>query len=149
MIPCAENTQIGPLALRSQLDKVSHYVESAKTEGATLVSGGNRPERDGLKQGWFFEPTIFVDVKNTMTFAQEEIFGPVVGIIKFKDETDLIHQANQTALDYGLAAGVWTRDIDKSLAFCQCYRRRHSMDKYFSIGLNDVSCGWLQTKRVR
>lgn len=109
--PLNPKTRLGPLASQAQLEKVAHYVEVGKQEGARLVVGGDRPQI-GDGKGYFFNPTIFDEVSNTMTIAQEEIFGPVLATIPVKDLDDAVRQANATI--YGLAAAVWTKDIKKA-----------------------------------
>ncbi|MGC7556682.1 aldehyde dehydrogenase family protein, partial [Pandoraea pneumonica] len=76
---------IGPLALASQLDKVETYVASGVQEGARVAAGGRRPARDDLAGGWYYEPTVMTQARNEMRFMQEEIFGPVVGVMPFSD----------------------------------------------------------------
>lgn len=115
--PTHEDTDIGPLALASQLDKVETYVASGVQEGARVAAGGQRPARADLAGGWYYEPTVMTQVRNEMRFMQEEIFGPVVGVMPFSDEAELIALANAT--EYGLAAGIWTRDIDRALRFAR------------------------------
>jgi betaine-aldehyde dehydrogenase len=98
-------TQMGPLVSAAQADKVMAYVAGAKAAGARLVTGGNR-------QGGFVEPTVFADVTDDMVIAQEEIFGPVMAVLKFSDEKEAITRANST--DFGLAAGVFTADLTRA-----------------------------------
>src|SRR6185369_13929202 len=93
--PRAEGTTIGPVVSKMQFDKIQGLIEAGVKEGATLVTGGpGRPE--GLKKGYFIRPTVFANVRNDMTIAREEIFGPVLCILKYKDEEDAIRQANDT-----------------------------------------------------
>ena len=106
------STQIGPLVSKEQLDRVTGYLEIGKKEGARAIAGGERNTSPGLEGGYFVKPTVFTGVKNDMRIAQEEIFGPVVSVIPFKDEHDAVLQGNNTF--YGLAAGVWTRDVSKA-----------------------------------
>ncbi len=105
-------TRIGPLVSREQLDRVTGYLEAGKKAGARALVGGERNTERGLEKGYFVKPTVFTGVKNDMKIAREEIFGPVVSIIPFKDENDAVLQGNDTP--YGLAAGVWTRDVSKA-----------------------------------
>jgi acyl-CoA reductase-like NAD-dependent aldehyde dehydrogenase len=108
--PLDPKTRMGPQISKEQRDAVLRYVEIGKKEGARLIAGGGAPE--DLPKGWFVKPTIFDDVSNEMTIAREEIFGPVLSVIRFDSFEDLIRKANQTI--YGLAAGVWTQDVKKA-----------------------------------
>ncbi len=104
--PFEASTQQGALVDQAQFDKVQHYIDLGKKQGATLVTGGNRVGEKGL----FIAPTIFGDVDDTMAIAREEIFGPVASVLRFRDMDEVIQRAN--ASDYGLAAAVWTQNID-------------------------------------
>jgi len=109
-------TEQGPQVDQDQYNKVMHYIDSGRKEGARLVCGGDRVG----DRGYFIQPTVFADVKDDMTIAKEEIFGPVMSIIKFRDMDDVVQRANRT--DYGLAAAVWTRDIGKAHAIANSVR---------------------------
>lgn len=115
--PANDETQLGPLALKAQLEKVQRYVGYGIEDGAKLVAGGHRPQGAAFARGWYHEPTVFAEVDNRMRIARDEIFGPVAGLMRFKDERDLIEKANNTA--YRLAAGIWTRDIDRAMRFAR------------------------------
>ncbi len=105
-------TRMGPLVSEEQLRKVQRYVEIGKKEGATLRTGGGQPTDPALAKGFYFEPTVFTDVDNRMQIAQEEIFGPVGCVIRFRDEDDAVRIGNDVI--YGLAAGVQTRDVKRA-----------------------------------
>jgi aldehyde dehydrogenase (NAD+) len=116
--PMDKATQMGPQVSDEQLCRIKSYVDIAREEGATVLTGGSSPQLEGdFQKGFFFQPTIFSEVNNQMRVAQEEIFGPVTSVITFKDEDELIKQANETI--YGLSAGIWTRDIVRAHRFAK------------------------------
>jgi betaine-aldehyde dehydrogenase len=119
--PLDKTTQMGPQVSEEQLNRIKGYVDIAKEEGATVLTGGCPPQLEGdFQKGFFFQPTIFTEVQNKMRVAQEEIFGPVTSVITFSDEEDLIRQANETI--YGLSAGIWTKDITRAHKFAKAVR---------------------------
>ena len=129
--PRVVETEMGPLANEPQYHKVQAYVEIACQEGARLVTGGKHPADEDLSRGFYFEPTIFADVRNDMRIAREEVFGPVLSLIPFDTEEDAIALANDS--EYGLAAGVWTSDL----------ARAHRMARQLSAGTV-----WINTYRA-
>jgi len=109
--PAADGITIGPLASEAQFDKVQRLIKKGVEEGAELVTGGpGRPE--GLRKGYFVRPTVFANVRNDMTIAREEIFGPVLSIIPYEDEQDAIRIANDTP--YGLSGYVTSGDLERA-----------------------------------
>jgi betaine-aldehyde dehydrogenase len=108
--PGDETTDLGPLAFDEHYQRVLAYVESGRDEGARLLTGGGRPA--GLPRGFYLEPTVFADVEPTMRIASEEIFGPVVSVLDWEYEDEMIRLAN--GVDYGLTANVWTNDLQRA-----------------------------------
>jgi aldehyde dehydrogenase (NAD+) len=110
--PFDEASRLGPLVSDLQRRRVRDYIEKGSAEGATLVTGGPEPP-EGLERGYFVRPTVFSEVENSMTIAQEEIFGPVLSIIPYSDEDEAVRIANDTI--YGLAGAVWSADQERAL----------------------------------
>ena len=124
-------TQVGPVTTPPQYRKVLSYIDIAKGEGATCVMGGGPAGKDEGGGTYFVKPTVFTDVVNTMRIAQEEVFGPVLSVIKFRDEDDAVRIANDIA--YGLGAGVWTQSV----------KRAHTMARRIKAGTV-----WVNTYRA-
>jgi betaine-aldehyde dehydrogenase len=108
-LPSDPATTMGPLVDRTQYERVLRYIEWGKADGARLVAGGGRPQTPGLENGFFVLPTVFADVTMSMRIAREEIFGPVLSVLRWTDEDEVFAMAN--ALDYGLTAAIFTRDL--------------------------------------
>jgi aldehyde dehydrogenase (NAD+) len=127
-------TALGPVISEKQMKSILDYVDIGQNEGASLVTGGQRVG----DRGYFISPAVFADVKHEMRISQEEIFGPVVSVIKFSDEADALRIANGTA--YSLAAGVWSRDIGRVQRFAK--RARAGTVWINTYGYTDVRLPW-------
>lgn len=115
--PMDRNTQVGPITNPPQYQKVLDYIDIAKGEGVETRLGGSKASRPECGDGWFVEPTVFTGVDNSMRIAQEEVFGPVLSVIPFKDEEEAISIGNDVV--YGLAAGVWTQSIRRAIVMAE------------------------------
>ena len=136
--PMDDATQVGPLISRRHQERVRGYIDTGQVEGARLVVGGAAmPE--GLERGWYVRPTLFADADNSMRIAREEIFGPVLTVIPYRDEDDAVAIANDS--DYGLAGSVWTDDPDRGLSMATRIRtgtfgvnQGYTMDPFAPFG---------------
>lgn len=129
-IPTDPNTSMGAIVSKIQYDNIMKYIGSAVNEGARLLCGGGRPADQFLKNGLFIEPTIFVDVTSNMTIAREEIFGPVLAVLKWSNEADMLEQVNEARL--GLTCSIWTNDVSSA-------HRAASMVEAGYIWINETS----------
>ncbi len=125
--PSDFDTDMGPVVSERQRDRIVDYMERAKADGATVALGGGTPDGPEFEKGWWIEPTIFTDVTNDMEIAREEIFGPVMVVIKYSTVKEAIAMANDT--DYGLTAGVWGTDYEDAVEVGQAAARRDDLDQ--------------------
>ena len=133
-IPTEMDTTMGAIISRSQMDKILAYIEIGKKEGATLACGGKRPDDPRLAQGFFVEPTVFTDVTQDMRIANEEIFGPVLSVLKWRDEEKMLEQVN--AVEYGLTGSIWTTSL------ANAHRAASRMESGY-VWVNNVSAHFL------
>ncbi|MGA8515050.1 MAG: aldehyde dehydrogenase family protein, partial [Burkholderiaceae bacterium] len=115
--PSLPTTQMGPLVSASHRENVERYVQLGLDEGGQILCGGARPKGDQFDAGYFYNPTVFEGLANTTRLCREEIFGPVLALLPWSDEADLIAQCNDN--DYGLACGIWSRDYKTALRLGQ------------------------------
>jgi betaine-aldehyde dehydrogenase len=111
-LPSDRDAEVGCLSSKAQFDKTLSYIAMGLEDGARLALGGRRSVDPRLSSGYFVEPTVFADVEDSMRIAREEIFGPVVSVLRWKDEDDLLRRVN--ALEYGLTCSIWTHDLDRA-----------------------------------
>ena len=135
-LPTDATTDLGPLVSREHLSKIEYYVNLAKEEGGKIVAGGSREIVDGHEDGYYFQPTIITNLGPLTRVVQEEIFGPVVTVIPFKEEDEVIEMAN--SVQYGLCASVWT----------ESQRRAHRVASALHVGMVWVNTWMLRDLRT-
>ena len=143
--PLDPKTKMGAMVDETQMKRVLGYIEAGSKEGAKLAFGGKRVRSE--TGGYYIEPTVFDGVKNSMKIAQEEIFGPVLSTITFKDQAEAVKLANDTI--YGLAAAVWTSDITKALQDVGCPARRRGVGQLLRQRPHLLAVRRLQAVRLR
>jgi betaine-aldehyde dehydrogenase len=134
--PGDEAVQAGPMNSRGQLDKTLHYIQVAHEDGARLVAGGVRPTGPGFERGHWVRPTVFADVTPAMRIFREEVFGPILSIVRYRDEAEAIRLAND--VEYGLTASIWTNDLSTAMRASQQVRAGY-------VWVNDTSRHFLGT----
>ncbi len=134
--PLDPASQMGPMNSRMQLDKVRHYVGSAREDGARLMTGGDRPPGAAFARGYWHQPTVFADVTPAMRIGREEIFGPVLSVFRWRDEAEALRIANGT--EYGLTAAIWTNDLKTAMRMARGVRSGY-------VWINGVSAHYLGT----
>ncbi len=144
--PKESETILGPIANKVQFDKVKNYIEKGIAEGATLVIGGSGLP-DNIKKGFFVKPTIFANVKNNMTIAKEEIFGPVLSIIGYKDENEAIDLANDS--EYGLSGYISTSNMQKAISMAKKIRTGMVHINYAPVNQNAPFGGYKKSGNGR
>ena len=135
--PADPATEMGPLVSQAQWDRVNGYIQSGLAEGATLVTGGGRPP--GLDTGYYMEPTVFSETRSDMRIFQEEIFGPVVIVQRFKTEEEAITLANDSI--YGLGGAVWAGDLARGLRVASALRTGSVAVNGAGAGVSDLPYG--------
>lgn len=141
-----KDVQIAPMTSEAQMNRVLQFIETGVKEGATIAYGGKRVTDNGLENGFFIEPTVFVNVKNHMTIVQEEIFGPVVTVQRFTTEEEAVELANSTV--YGLAAGIFTSDGARALRMAKAVESGTIyVNNYFS-SVNEAPCSALKQSGI-
>ncbi len=145
--PFKSETNMGPVISEQQMAKVLHYIDVGRNEGAQLLVGGKRDRDGSLAAGYYVQPTIFDNVTSDMTIARDEIFGPVLSILTFKDTDEALQIANDTL--YGLGAAIWTRDIDKAFRFAKGVRAGTVwVNAYHGVGLWGMPYGGYRNSGV-
>jgi acyl-CoA reductase-like NAD-dependent aldehyde dehydrogenase len=144
--PLDSKNDIGPLNSASQLAKTQHYIEVGKEDGGRLIVGGTRPTGNQFKRGFWMRPAIFADVTPQMRLAREEVFGPILSIMRWSTEDEVVNLANST--EFGLTAAIWTNDIHRALRTARRIRAGHMWINAFSAHYTAVPFGGYKSSGI-